>query len=368
MRPPSSTDQIDATTARVLDRLVRDHRWEGDWSRVNARADRSRRRRRRMPLAISAVAAAVLVALVMVLSVRTDPHAAGNHRWSDPVNGISIDVEAPFQRASLALAPASHEILSLSTGPLLIGSPTDRLPTRAAEVIGDHGILITIDELERPEDLAPTGGATPAIGFQERPDSFDLNKYPEAGSTLPETRSLTPGGAGMRRWAIPFTDHGRRLTAIVVAGADVTEAQLDHASRMLDTLQVDPLPIVDQNASFLFRSIGAGRVRYVGMADGHAAYVGVANDGTVCTLLVANGLSCTTRAIFDEAGGAKALNRSDAGEWFGVIVPPGVGTVTANGTPIGEGPQPVLMDGITGDTLVIRQGDRTLMDTRLGGG
>lgn len=339
MQQPSSADEIDATTARTLDRLVRDHPWEGDWHRVKERADRSRRLRRRMPLAISAVAAAFLVTLVMVLSVRSDHDAAGSHRWSDPVNGISIDVEAPFKVASLALAPASYEILALGTGPFLIGSPTDRLPTKAAKAVGDRGILITIHELERPEDLSPANYATPAIGFQERPDSFELNDRNEGGTILSATGSPWFGLTGMRRWAIPFTDHGRRLTAIVIAGADVTEAQLDHAGRILDTLRVAPRPIEQNvNVAALFRSIGEGRVRYVGTADGHPAYVGVGTDGTVCALLDGSSLSCSTRPVLDETGGAMALDRSDAGEWFGVIVPSHVGTVTANGAPSAKGP------------------------------
>ncbi len=360
MPSPSSSGELDPLTTRTLDRMVRDHPWTGDWRRVRERADRSRRVHRGMPLLISAVAGAFLVILVIVLSVRTDTRTAADHRWSDPVNGISIDVEAPFQRASLALAPASHEILSLSTGPLLIGSPTDRLPTDALAAIGDRGVFITLHELEPPEDLVSTGEATHDIGYQQRPASFILSKRTESDSTVvPGYGPLGPRVPGTRRWVIPFTDHGRRLIAIVVAGADVAQTGLDQASRLLDSLQVSPRPVGDPIPRELRNGTSPGRARYIGTTDGRRAYVGIAKDGSMCILIQSLSLSCSGREIASKDG-VVAIDRSAAGEWFGVIVPPSTGNVTVNDAVVGDGPQPILFSGVKSDPLLIRQNNITL--------
>lgn len=363
MQHRPAPDEIDPLTAQTLDRMVRDHPWAGDWHRVRERAQRSRRAGRRLPFLITTVAGALLVVLVMVLSVRSDTRTVADDRWTDPINGISIDVEAPFRRSLLPLAPGSHEILSLSTGPLLVGSPTDGLPVQEARAIAKQGVFITIFELEPPEDRPPLPNeVTAAIEYPDRPESFDLNALDE-GRTLPiDTKALTAVNAGLRTWNIPFVDHGRRLFAFVGAGSEVTPAQLDQASRLLNSLSVSPRPVGYPVPNEIRNATSPGRVRYIGTTDGRPAYVGVTRDGsTTCVLIDGLTLSCAGREVMDERGVA-AIDRDADGSWFGVVVPPSVGPVTANGVTIGDGPQPILIPGVKGDSLVIRQGDTTLVN------
>ena len=143
----------------------------------------------------------------------------------------SVTYPSSWHRATRSLTPHlsdPHEVLTVGTGPLPVGGPRcAQVPVNALEAVGATGALVTVQE------RAPTNANG---GFPPRPKHFKLRPTP----SLEIPACLAPHGRPRLTW-IAFRDHGRHFYALVALGRSATSRTRDEATRVLDSLRVNPI-------------------------------------------------------------------------------------------------------------------------------
>jgi hypothetical protein len=184
----------------------------------------------RMALATAAVVAVALLAAGIggLLDrpdnlVITTPDEDGWVTYRSQVHRFEISYPAGWNRAEERLTPrltAPVEILTLTTGPPLVGSECGPVPDRAMSDLDADGTLVTI-QAAGPDRF--TGEQFPA-----KPDRFEVDD-----GVRVTTEACAPEGYWHRRF--DFTHGGRAFYAYVTVGPS---ADRDLALRVLDTFDV----------------------------------------------------------------------------------------------------------------------------------